>query len=300
MSTRPSRTVPAAPSKKAAAASLKARGKAPADASGAVSPAAADASKPKAEKRKPTSKQTRPDPLPGLVSEVFVCGEVELWARAQGLGVLIGLDEAGRGPLAGPVVVAACALPDPCPLVGIDDSKKLTEAEREALFEPILACALGVGLVVVEHEVIDDMNILRASLHGMALAWEQLVLAQPHLRASIVLVDGRDRAPLPAEIDQRPIIKGDARSLNIAAASILAKVARDRIMHVYHAEFPDYGFDRHKGYPTVAHRAAVERHGPSPIHRKSFNMPFGPNAAPPAQADGMDLFAPLGAGTAEP
>jgi len=235
-------------------------------------------------RRKPTIA-----PLPGHASKAFVCGEVELWARAQGLSLLIGLDEAGRGPLAGPVVVAACALPDPCPLEGIDDSKKLTEAAREALFEPILACALGVGLVVVEHDVIDEMNILRASLHGMALAWEQLVSQHPHLRASIVLVDGRDRAPLPADIDQRPLIKGDARSLNIAAASILAKVARDRIMHVYHGEYPAYGFDRHKGYPTVAHRAAVERHGPSPIHRKSFNMPAGP--AP--EADGsitLSLF----------
>lgn len=203
----------------------------------------------------------------------FVCGEVEVWAKAQGLTSLIGLDEAGRGPLAGPVVVAACALPDPCPLVGIDDSKKLSEPAREALFEPILEVALGVGLVVVEPDVIDALNILHASLHGMALAWEQLVTARPELRAAIVLVDGKDRAPLPADIDQRPIIKGDARSLNIAAASILAKVARDRIMRVLHEEFPVYGFDRHKGYPTAEHRAAVARHGPSPVHRKSFTMP---------------------------
>jgi len=233
--------------------------------------------------------------LPGLVSESFVCGEVELWARARELGALIGLDEAGRGPLAGPVVVAACALPDPCPLAGINDSKKLTQAQREALFEPILACALGVGLVVVEHDVIDDMNILRASLHGMALAWEQLVAERPDLRGAIVLVDGKDRAPLPPDVDQRPIIKGDARSLNIAAASILAKVARDRIMHIYHGEYPDYGFDRHKGYPTVAHRAAVERHGPSPIHRRSFNMPAGPTPEAPTAADKLSLFPPAAA-----
>lgn len=204
----------------------------------------------------------------------FVCGEVEAWAKSQGLTSLIGLDEAGRGPLAGPVVVAACALPDPCPLVGIDDSKKLSEHAREALFEPILEVALGVGLVVVEPDVIDTLNILHASLHGMALAWEQLVTERPELRAAIVLVDGKDRAPLPADIDQRPIIKGDAKSLNIAAASVLAKVARDRIMRVLHEEYPVYGFDRHKGYPTAEHRAAVGRHGPSPVHRKSFTMPL--------------------------
>lgn len=212
--------------------------------------------------------------------EAFICGEVEIWARAQGLTSLIGLDEAGRGPLAGPVVVAACALPDPCPLVGIDDSKKLSESAREALFEPILEHALGVGLVVVEPDVIDELNILRASLHGMMVAWDQLVTARPELRTAVVLVDGKDRAPLPGEVDQRPIVKGDARSLNIAAASILAKVARDRIMRLLHEEYPVYGFDRHKGYPTAEHRAAVARHGPSPVHRKSFTLPAqGPDNA---------------------
>ena len=106
----------------------------------------------------------------------------------------------------------------------------------------------------------------------MAVAWDQLVSAAPHLRASTVLVDGKDRAPLPGDVDQRPLIKGDARSLNIAAASILAKVARDRIMVLAHAEWPAYGFDRHKGYPTVAHRRAIAAHGPCPIHRRSFTL----------------------------
>lgn len=214
-----------------------------------------------------------PGALFGLAAKP-TCGDVEHWARGQGLTLLIGLDEAGRGPLAGPVVAAACALPDPCPaaLAGLNDSKQLTEAQREALFEPILAHALGVGLAVVEHDVIDDINILRASLHGMAVAWDQLVTAAPHLRASIVLVDGKDRAPLPGDVDQRPLIKGDARSLNIAAASVLAKVARDRIMVLAHAEWPVYGFDRHKGYPTLAHRRAIAEHGPCPIHRRSFTL----------------------------
>jgi ribonuclease HII len=206
-------------------------------------------------------------------AEPLACGEIEDWARARGSGALIGLDEAGRGPLAGPVVVAACALPDPVPLEGLDDSKRLTELAREALFEPILAHALGVGLVVVEPDVIDALNILHASLHGMAVAWEQLVSSRPELRSAKVLVDGKDKAPLPGDVLQWPLIKGDARSLNIAAASILAKVARDRIMRRHHLDFPIYGFDRHKGYPTPEHRAAVQRHGPSPIHRRSFTLP---------------------------
>ncbi|MFO0744081.1 MAG: ribonuclease HII [Myxococcota bacterium] len=206
--------------------------------------------------------------------DAFVCGEVETWCHAQGLGPLVGIDEAGRGPLAGPVVVAAVALPWPCKLAGVDDSKQLTEEERDALFEPICAMALGVGLCVVEPDVIDDLNILRASLYGMSIAWKQLVADVPALRSALVLIDGKDRAPLPANVAQRPIVKGDARSLNIAAASILAKVSRDRIMtHVAHAEWPMYGFDKHKGYATPEHRAAVLEHGLSPIHRQSFTMP---------------------------
>jgi len=211
--------------------------------------------------------------LPGLEAPEFHCGEVEAWCHDQRLGALVGLDEAGRGPLAGPVVVAAVALPWPCPLEGIDDSKRLDEAAREALFEPIVEHALGVGLCVVEVDVIDELNILRASLHGMAVAWKQLVADAPALRSALVLVDGKDRAPLPANVAQRPIVKGDARSVNIAAASILAKVSRDRIMLEAHALYPQYGFDRHKGYATPDHRSAIAEHGLSPIHRVSFTMP---------------------------
>jgi len=211
--------------------------------------------------------------LPGLELDAFVCGEVEAWCHGQSLGALVGIDEAGRGPLAGPVVVAAVALPYPCSIPGINDSKQLTEEEREALFDPICALALGVGLSVVEHDVIDDMNILRASLYGMALAYKQLVATAPTLRSALVLIDGKDRAPLARNVAQRPIVKGDARSLNIAAASILAKVARDRIMRLAHVDYPEYGFDQHKGYSTPTHRAAVEKHGLSPIHRRSFTMP---------------------------
>lgn len=202
----------------------------------------------------------------------LVCGEAELWAATRGIGPLIGIDEAGRGPLAGPVVVAACAMPWPCLIAGIDDSKKLTEAERDALYEPIMAQALAMGVAVIGPEVIDEMNILRASLHGMAVAWEVLVKAHPELVSALVLIDGRDLAPLPEGVSQRPLIKGDSRSINIAAASIIAKVTRDRLMVQAHESWPVYGFDRHKGYPTPTHRKAVIEHGPCPIHRRSFGI----------------------------
>lgn len=211
--------------------------------------------------------------LPGLEVDAFVCGEVEAWCHQQSLGSLVGIDEAGRGPLAGPVVVAAVAMPFPCTLPGVNDSKQLTEEEREALFEPICQMALGVGMSVVEVDVIDRMNILRASLYGMSLAYKQLVASVPQLKGSLVLIDGKDRAPLPRNVAQRPIVKGDARSFNIAAASILAKVSRDRIMRVAHESYPEYAFDQHKGYSTPTHRAAIEKHGLSPLHRKSFTMP---------------------------
>ncbi|HRE92022.1 MAG TPA: ribonuclease HII [Myxococcota bacterium] len=187
---------------------------------------------------------------------------------------LIGLDEAGRGPLAGPVVVAACALPtvEHEALTLLDDSKRLDEATRDALFEPIRELAIGYAVAVIDHLTIDAMNILRASLHGMFVAWRELVTAHPELEGAPVLVDGRDRAPLPEHVLQRPLIKGDARSRNIAAASILAKVTRDRLMVQAHALYPHYGFDRHKGYPTPAHRKAIAEHGPCPIHRRSFSF----------------------------
>jgi ribonuclease HII len=208
---------------------------------------------------------------PTGLSELPSCGEVEATATPV-FGPLIGLDEAGRGPLAGPVVVAACAMPFPCPLEGIDDSKRLSEAERDALFEPISRLALASAVIVVEPAEIDSLNILRASLEGMARAWRALVKAHPELASARVLVDGRDRAPLPPEVLQHPLIKGDSRSLNIAAASILAKVTRDRLMEEAHLHWPQYGFDRHKGYPTVAHRRAIAEHGPCPIHRRSFTL----------------------------
>jgi ribonuclease HII len=202
----------------------------------------------------------------------LLCGQIEAWAAAQGYGRLMGLDEAGRGPLAGPVVAAAVVLPDPCPIVGLDDSKKLTERQREALFEPILQHAVASAISEVDAPTIDRMNILQASLRAMALCWEDIIGDQPDLASALVLVDGNQRAPLPDGVEQRPIVKGDARSLHIAAASILAKVTRDRLMRKHHERWPVYGFDRHKGYPTAAHVAAIHEHGPSPIHRRTFRV----------------------------
>lgn len=201
-----------------------------------------------------------------------VCGQVEDWARKQGYQQLIGMDEAGRGPLAGPVVAAAVALPDPCPIDGINDSKKLSEAKREALFDRIERHALGFAICVVEHGEIDELNILHASMVGMARAHSALVTEHPNLAQALALVDGNRRAPLSGAVEQRPVVKGDARSLNIAAASILAKVTRDRLMVAYDAKWPAYGFAQHKGYPTAAHRAAIREHGPCPIHRRSFRL----------------------------
>ena len=201
-----------------------------------------------------------------------VCGQVEQWAASQGYAELIGLDEAGRGPLAGPVVAAAVALPSPCTIEGINDSKKLSERRRETLFAQIVEGALAYAVCVVEPVEIDELNILHASMTAMARAHQSLITEHPELSEALVLVDGNRRAPLTSPSEQRPVVKGDARSLNIAAASILAKVTRDRLMVAYHDRWPVYGFAKHKGYPTAEHRAALKEHGPCEIHRRSFRL----------------------------
>lgn len=187
----------------------------------------------------------------------------ETHLRSVGTTPVAGVDEAGRGPLAGPVVVAACILdPHHIPL-GLNDSKKLTAAKRETLYEQILATG-HVSIVSVSALMIDAINIRAATLQGMAQAVRGLPV-QP----AYVLIDGRDvppNLPCPGEA----LIKGDARSVSIAAASIVAKVTRDRLM-VRSAEFwPGYGFERHMGYGTEAHLEAIKRLGPCPIHRLSF------------------------------
>ncbi len=201
------------------------------------------------------------------------CGQVERWAAAEGYGPLIGCDEAGRGPLAGPVVTAACVLSPSVAIEGLNDSKKLTEKRREALFDAIVEHAVALSVVIVERDLIDELNILHASLFGMAEACRDVVDRHPELAQGLVVVDGNKRLPLGEELTQRTIVKGDARSLAIAAASILAKVSRDRLMVDYHQKWPHYGFAGHKGYPTVAHREAIAVHGPCPLHRRSFKLP---------------------------
>lgn len=184
-------------------------------------------------------------------------------------GLIAGVDEAGRGPLAGPVVAAAVILDDLHPIAGLADSKKLSAARREALFDEIRAKALCCSIAEASVAEIDRLNILQATLLAM-----QRAVAGLRLRPSLVQVDG-NRLPLLG-IRAEAIVKGDAKVAAISAASILAKVTRDRGLQALHAQYPQYGFDRHKGYGTAAHLAALHTHGPCEAHRRSF--------APVAQA----------------
>ena len=177
---------------------------------------------------------------------------------------IAGVDEAGRGPLAGPVTVAAVILDPTHPIAGLNDSKQLSERKREALYPLILERALAWRIEFVEADEIDRLNILQATLTGMQRALEGLAITPQH-----ALIDGNripNRLPCPATA----IIGGDASEPAISAASILAKVSRDRRMLELHAHYPHYGFDRHKGYPSAAHRAALLTHGPCPEHRRSY------------------------------
>ena len=181
------------------------------------------------------------------------------------MSVLVaGVDEAGRGPLAGPVVVAAVILDPARTIDGLNDSKKLTERRREALFPLIRERALAWRIEFVEAEEIDALNILQATLTGMRRALQGLVPT-----ADSAIIDG-NRLPKDLPCPARAIVGGDALEPAIMAASILAKVARDRHMLALHREYPQYGFDRHKGYPSPAHLAALRAHGPCPQHRRSF------------------------------
>lgn len=177
---------------------------------------------------------------------------------------LAGVDEAGRGPLAGPVAVAAVILDPARRIDGLGDSKALTEARREALFPRIQSDALAFAIVLVHAEEIDRLNILQATMAGMRRA--VAALAMPPSR---VLVDG-NRVPPGLGVDAEAIVKGDAKIAAISAASILAKVARDRWMRELDAAHPEYGFAVHKGYPTPEHLEALRRFGPCPAHRRSF------------------------------
>jgi ribonuclease HII len=189
--------------------------------------------------------------------------ERTLWSR--GIAHIAGVDEAGRGPLAGPVVAAAVIFPHEVTIPGVNDSKQVTERRREILFDEIRRYAVAVGIGVVDHEVIDRINILQASLLAMHKAVDNLSVQPQQL-----LVDGNffSHERIPVE----NIIKGDTLSHAIAAASIIAKVTRDRMMREFDREFPHYGFSKHKGYGTRAHIEAIRRYGLCSIHRRTFHI----------------------------
>ena len=192
----------------------------------------------------------------------------ELWQLENeiydsGLSPLCGVDEAGRGPLAGPVCAAAVILPRGAVIEGLNDSKKLSEKRREALYDEITAKALAYGIAFASVEEIETLNILEATFLAMNRAIEQL-----SLRPALALIDGNRSKGIA--VPSRCVIGGDGKCADIAAASILAKVTRDRWMLQMAVRYPQYGFDRHKGYGTAAHYAAIRQYGPSPIHRMSF------------------------------
>ena len=189
--------------------------------------------------------------------------QFERQAREQGFTTVCGVDEAGRGPLAGPVYAAAVILPPGLVIEGVNDSKKLSEKKREALFPVICEQALAFGIGYASEEEIDTYTILQATYMAMRRAVEALPVP-----ADYALIDGNRMPPLSSPGET--IIKGDALSMSIAAASILAKVSRDRVMLEAAKEYPQYGFEKHKGYGTAAHVQALREWGPCPLHRKSF------------------------------
>ena len=187
--------------------------------------------------------------------------------KYEACGLLCGIDEAGRGPLAGPVVAGAVILPKDCRILYLNDSKKLSEKRREALFDEIKEKAVAWGVGMASPARIDEINILQATYEAMREAVGNLQCAPQLLLNDAVRIPG-------LEIPQVPIIKGDAKSLSIAAASVLAKVTRDRLMKEYDKVMPEYGFAAHKGYGSAAHIEALKEYGPSPIHRQSFIKNF--------------------------
>ncbi len=193
--------------------------------------------------------------------------EIERALHREGAALVCGADEAGRGPLAGPVCAAAVILPEGIELPGLNDSKKLTEKKREALFPLIEEKAVSYGIAFATVEEIEEMNILRAALLAMDRAIAQLDPAP-----ELALIDGNTVKGI--SVPARAVVGGDAKCACIAAASVLAKVTRDRLMKELAERYPQYGFEKHKGYGTRDHYAALEKYGPSPAHRPSFLKKF--------------------------
>ena len=193
--------------------------------------------------------------------------EIENSYFEQGIVSICGVDEAGRGPLAGPVCAAAVILPKGLEIPGLNDSKKLTDKRRRELFPLIQEQAIAYGIAFASHEEIDEMNILQATFLAMERA-----LAQLKIQPELALIDGNRQKDFGIKVET--VVKGDSRSANIAAASVLAKVTRDLYMEQMAKEYPGYGFEVHKGYGTKAHYQALTELGPSPIHRMSFLRKF--------------------------
>lgn len=198
-----------------------------------------------------------------LIEKYEVMSQFEKECIEEGNPIACGIDEAGRGPLAGPVVAAACILDPEKPIYGLDDSKKLSPKKRDQLYDEIIEKAKCFCVIRVEPKEIDEVNILNATKNAMRACVKGLAIKPDVLLIDAVKLEGTG-------IPVKPIIKGDAKSNSIAAASILAKVSRDRIMEEYDKEYPGYGFAQHKGYGTAAHYTAIHELGISPIHRMSF------------------------------
>lgn len=197
----------------------------------------------------------------------------EMWAienekKAMGYNLIAGVDEAGRGPLAGPVCVASVILPDGVYLEKINDSKKLTDKVKDKLYDEIKDIAIAYNIVLISNEEIDRLNILYATFKGMCDAVDGL-----DVKPDYVLIDGNKISGM--ELPHQCVVKGDSKSISIAAASILAKVTRDRYMMELHQKYPEYNFQKHKGYPTKEHYEALKKYGASDVHRKSFNLKLG-------------------------
>jgi ribonuclease HII len=191
----------------------------------------------------------------------------EMEAVSQGYCNVAGIDEAGRGPLAGPVVAACVMLPEYCIIEGVNDSKKLSPAKREKLYDIILDRAVSYDIGIVDEKRIDEINILNATKLAMKMAVEQMDIKPDMLLIDAVRLDDLD-------IPQNSIVKGDELSISIAAASIIAKVSRDRMISEADSQYPEYGFNRHKGYGTAEHINAIKKYGICPIHRISFTKNF--------------------------
>ena len=199
---------------------------------------------------------------------LHILKEQENELRKSGFKTICGIDEAGRGPLAGPVVVASVIMPDNSMIEGINDSKKISEKKREKLYDQILEEAISYGVGIIGHDEIDEINILNATKKALTLSLKELTV-----KPDLIIVDALthiDTMGIPYE----SIIKGDAKCYSISAASIIAKVTRDRIMREWDNVYPEYGFQQHKGYGTAKHISAIKEYGLCPIHRKSFTKNF--------------------------